>query len=247
MKQMVENGEVDALVRERVWAELDAALDEQNPQVFFITLRECGALKILFPEIDQLFGVPQVKKHHPEVDTGVHVMMVLEQAAKLTQDKRVRFSALTHDLGKGNTPKDILPQHIDHESRGVDLIKDLCKRYPVPNDYRELALLVAKYHTTVFRAAELRPDTFVKLFESLDLFRRPERLDLFLLSVEADSRGRTGFENHVMPQLKIIRDAYKAAMSVDNKPIIDSGLTGKAIADELRKQRVLAVKQVLVK
>lgn len=245
MRQMVDNGEVDALVRERVWAELDMALGEQDPQIFFTTLRDCGALQKLFPDIDRLFGVPQVKEHHPEVDTGLHVMMVVKQSAKLTQDKRVRFSALTHDLGKGTTPPDVLPQHIGHEARSYKLVKALCERYPVPNDYRELALLVAEYHTHVFRAAEMRPETFVKVFDALDLFRRPERLDLFLLSVEADSRGRTGFEDLEMPQLKIFRDAYAAASAVDNKPIVDSGLEGKAISDELRKQRIAAVKQML--
>ena len=245
MQTMVDNGEVDALVKERVWAELDNALGERSPQVFFTVLRECGALKKLFPEIDRMFGVPQVEKYHPEIDTGVHVMMVLEQAARLTDDKRVRFAALTHDLGKGTTPADVLPQHIGHEARGVKLVKELCDRHAVPNDYRDLASLVASQHTMVFRADELRPETFVKVFNTLDLFRRPERLDLFLLAVEADSRGRKGFEQAPFPQLKTFRDAYAAATNVSTEAIVASGLKGKAIADELNKQRIQAVKQRL--
>ena len=245
MRDMVDNGEVDALVKERVWTELDKALGERSPQVFFTELRECGALKILFPEIDRMFGVPQVAKYHPEIDTGVHVMMVLEQAALLTNDKSVRFAALTHDLGKGTTAADVLPQHIGHEERGVKLVKALCDRYTVPNDYRDLALLVASQHTMVFRANELRPETFVKVFNKLDLFRRPERLDLFLLAVEADSRGRKGFEQAPFPQLEIFRDAFAAANNVSAAGIVESGLKGKAIADELNRQRIQAVKQRL--
>ncbi len=245
MQKMVDNGEVDALVKERVWAELNRALGENNPQVFFTVLRECGALKRLFPEVDRLFGVPQTEKYHPEIDTGIHVMMVLQQAAKLTEDKRVRFSALTHDLGKGTTPKELWPKHIGHELRGVGLVNKLCDRFSIPNDFRELALLVAEYHTKVFRADELRPETFVKTFDSLDVFRRPERLELFLISVEADAKGRKGFEKSIFPQADIFRTAYNAAAQVDTKQVVEKGFTGKAISDELRKLRVGAVKRVL--
>jgi len=246
MQEMVGNGEVDALVKERVWAELDTALGENSPQIFFTALRECGALAKLFPEVDCLFGVPQTEKHHPEIDTGVHVMMVLEQAALLTDDKCVRFSALTHDLGKGTTPREMWPKHVDHESRGVELVNKLCDRFAVPNDFRDLAVLVARYHTHVFRANELRPETFVKTFDSLDAFRRPERFEQFLISVEADSRGRKGFENAAFPQGDVFRQAHKAATEVDVKQIVDEGLKGQAIADELRKRRVEAVKKTLV-
>ncbi len=245
MQEMVDNGEVDALVKERVWAELDMALGEDSPQIFFTALRECGALAKLFPEVDCLFGVPQTEKHHPEIDTGVHVMMVLEQAALLTDDKCVRFSALTHDLGKGTTPREMWPRHIDHESRGVGLVNKLCDRFAVPNDFRDLAVLVARYHTHVFRANELRPETFVKTFDSLDAFRRPERFEQFLISVEADSKGRKGFENTPFPQGDVFRQAHKAAIEVDVKEIVDEGLKGQAIADELRKRRVQAVKKAL--
>ncbi|NOX42421.1 MAG: multifunctional CCA addition/repair protein [Gammaproteobacteria bacterium] len=245
MHKMVENGEVDSLVKERVWGELDRALGENNPQVFFAVLRECGALIRLFPEIDRLFGVPQTEKYHPEIDTGIHVMMVLQQAARLTQDKRVRFSALTHDLGKGTTPKELWPKHIGHEMRGVGLVNELCDRFAVPNEFRELALLVAEYHTKVFRADELRPDTFIKTFDSLDAFRRPGRFEQFLISVEADSRGRKGFEDVPFPQANIFRSVFHAAMQVDAKQIVEKGFEGKAISDELRKLRVEAVRQVL--
>lgn len=245
MQKMVDNGEVDALVKERVWAELDRALGEHSPQIFFTVLRECGALKRLFPEVDRLFGVPQTEKYHPEIDTGIHVMMVLQQAAKLTEDKRVRFSALTHDLGKGTTPKELWPKHIGHELRGVGLVNKLCDRFAIPNDFRELALLVAEYHTKVFRADELRAETFVKMFNTLDAFRRPERFELFLISVEADSKGRKSFEKSTFVQADIFRVAFNAAAQMDAKQVIKNGFTGKSISDELHKLRVAAVKQVL--
>jgi len=245
MREMVENGEVDALVKERVWAELDRALGENNPQIFFTSLRECGALKTLFPELERLFGVPQTEKYHPEIDTGIHVMMVLQQAARLTQDKIIRFSALTHDLGKGTTPKKLWPKHVGHELRGVGLINKLCDRFAVPNDFRDLALLVSEYHTKIFRADELRPDTFVKTFDALDAFRRPARFEQFLISVEADARGRKGFEEAPFPQGDIFRSVFNVAAQVDVKQVIDKGFTGKAISDELRKLRIVAVKKQL--
>lgn len=246
LRDMVENGEVDALVKERVWAEMQRALGEECPQVFFTTLRACGALKRLFPEIDRLFGVPQTEIYHPEIDTGIHVMMVLEQAAQLTPNKCVRFAALTHDLGKGTTPEDILPKHIGHEMRGVGLVNQFCDRFAVPNEYRELALLVAQYHTLVFRADELRPETFLKTFESLDVFRRPERFEQFLLAVEADSRGRKGFEDKPFPQIDVFRDAHNIAKKINAKQLVDQGLKGKDISKELHRLRVEAVKNFLV-
>jgi len=245
MRQMVINGEVDALVKERVWAELYRVLGEHNPQVFFTALRECGALKKLFPEVDGLFGVPQAEQHHPEIDTGIHVMMVLQQAAKLTEDRCVRFSALTHDLGKGTTPKALWPKHGGHELRGVSLVNDLCDRFAIPNDFRDLALLVAKYHTHVFRADQLSADTFVNVFEALDAFRRPARLEQFLLSVEADSRGRKGFEDTAFPQTDMFRNALQAATQGNAKQVMEKGFTGQAISDELRKLRIEVVGQLL--
>ena len=246
MQEMVDNGEVDALVPERVWQETERALAENTPSRFFEVLRECGALARIFPEIDQLFGVPQPPEHHPEIDTGVHVMMVLQQAVRLSDDTRVRFAALLHDLGKGITPKHELPQHIEHEARGVPLVEQLCERLKVPRDYRDIAVLVTQYHLYFHRAKELRAGTILKLFQHLDLFRRPERLDMFLLACEADSRGRPGdYQTRELTQPALFRTAFAAAAKVDVQPILDRGLTGKAIADELQQQRIKAIKAAL--
>lgn len=244
MRTMVENGEVDHLVAERVWAELEGALGTKMPSRFFEVLRACGALKRLFPELEQLYGVPQPKKHHPEIDTGVHNMMVLDAAAKLTSDTRVRFAALMHDLGKGTTPKSEWPQHIGHEQRGVGLIRELVQRFRVPNDYRDLAVLVARHHGVGHRAEELRPETFLKTLEALDVFRRPERLEQFVLACEADFRGRTGHAERDYPQANLWRQAYKAARGVDTATLASSG-SGPEIAARIHQSRVTAIKQVL--
>ncbi|MEJ2361403.1 MAG: multifunctional CCA addition/repair protein [Gammaproteobacteria bacterium] len=246
MREMVANGEVDALVPERVWQETVRALGEDTPSRYFEVLRDCGALAHIFPELDQLFGVPQPAEYHPEIDTGVHVMMVLQQAARLSQDTRVRFAALVHDLGKGTTPREELPQHIEHEARGVPLVRAMCKRLKIPRDYQDIALLVTEYHLYFHRAKELRPATFMKLFERLDLFRRPERLEMFLLACEADSRGRPGdYQTRELAQPALFRTAYSAAAGVAIQPILDRGLSGKAIADELRQQRIHAIQAAL--
>ena len=242
MTTMVTNGEVDALVPERVWQETVKALNESAPAKYFEVLRECGALKILFPEIDRLWGVPQPEKHHPEIDTGVHTMMVLTQAAKLSTDTKVRFAALVHDLGKGTTPQNEWPKHIEHEARGVPIVKALCERLRVPNDFRELAEIVTRYHLHYHRAAELRDDTFLKTLESLDAFRRPDRFEQFLLACEADSRGRPGYEDQYFSQPEIYRAVFSAAKAIDTKEIVASGLTGPAIKTELNKQRIAAIK-----
>ena len=244
MRDMVDNGEVDALVPERVWQETMRALTEQTPARYFEVLRDCGALKKLFPEIDRLWGVPQPEKHHPEIDTGIHTMMVLTQAAKLSSDPKVRFAALVHDLGKGTTPKEQWPKHIEHESRGVPLVEALCDRYRIPNDYRELAIIVARYHLHYHRAEELRDDTFLKTLESLDAFRRPERFELFLLACEADSRGRTGYENQNFTQPGIYREVFAAANKIDAKELVTQGFKGKEIKTELNKQRVQAIQNL---
>ena len=241
MRKMVENGEVDALVAERVWKELEKTLGEDRPTAFFKVLRGCGALATLFPEIDALYGVPQPEKHHPEIDTGVHVMMVVEQACLLSDDPRVRFAALTHDLGKGNTPKEEWPRHIGHEDRSVKLVKKLCDRFKIPNDYRELAMITAEYHTHVHRAFEIRPDTLHKVLEATDAFRRPERFEQFLLACTADSRGRTGFENDEFPQADFYRAAFEAARVIDAKALVESGLQGAEIGNALREQRIEAI------
>lgn len=245
MRAMVDNGEIDALVPERVWQELERALGESQPQVFFEVLRDCGALKKLFPEIDRLWGVPQPEKHHPEIDTGVHVMMVLQQAALLSGDPRVRFAALVHDLGKGITPREEWPRHLNHEERGTALVQELCRRFAIPNDYRELGVLVCRYHLHFHRAAELRATTLLKTLEALDAFRRPERFECFLLACIADSRGRTGYEHREVPQADIFRNALRAAAAVDVKPLLDRGLKGPAIAQALHRERSRCIASAL--
>lgn len=244
MTKMVASGEVDALVPERVWQETMRALNEKTPARYFDVLRQCGALKKLFPEVDQLWGVPQPEKHHPEIDTGIHTMMVLTQAAKLSEDPKVRFAALVHDLGKGTTPKYQWPKHIDHESRGVPLVERLCDRYRIPNDYRELAIIVTKYHLHYHRAAELRDKTFLKTLESLDAFRRPERFELFLLACEADSRGRTGYEELHFEQPEIYRRVFNAVKDLNAQELVAQGLKGKEIKEELAKLRLKAIHEV---
>jgi tRNA nucleotidyltransferase (CCA-adding enzyme) len=215
MRHMVDSGEVDALVPDRVWKEAELSLAGNNGRVFFEVLRQCGALRVLFPEVDALFGVPQPEKWHPEIDTGLHVMMVLDQAELLSDDLEVRFAALVHDLGKGNTPKNKLPSHPGHETRGCKLIRGISERLPVPRACRDLGLLVAEYHTHVHRAFELLPETILKVLERTDAFRRPGRFDQFLTVCEADARGRAGLENRRYEQAGYFRGAFAAAASVD--------------------------------
>lgn len=249
MQQMVEDGEVDHLVPERVWSETERALGEQQPVRYFRVLRLCGALARLFPELDALYGVPQPQAHHPEVDTGVHSMMVLAQAVKLSNDTRVRFAALTHDLGKGTTPQEEWPKHIGHEARSVELVKALCQRFRVPNEYRELAILVARYHTHCHRARELKAKTLHDTLASLDVFRRFDRLEMFLKACEADARGRKGFEDKPYPEAGIFRHAYAAACAVDSSAVAREcearGQKGEAIKDAIRLARIKAIGSVL--
>lgn len=244
MRSMVSAGEVDALVPDRVWKETEAALSGANSRVFFEVLRDCGALQKLYPEVDGLFGVPQPEKWHPEIDTGLHVMMVLDQAEALSSDLEVRFAALTHDLGKGDTPKDKLPSHPGHEIRGCKHIRRLDERYPLPKACRELALIVAEFHTHCHRAAELREKTIVKVLEKTDAFRRPDRFEQFLLCCEADARGRTGLENRPYPQANILRNAQKAAAAVDTRRIAEETEPRK-IPEAIRKARINAVRDAV--
>ncbi|MDH5394607.1 MAG: HD domain-containing protein, partial [Gammaproteobacteria bacterium] len=243
MKDIVAQGEIEHLVAERSWQETERALAEKKPQRYFQVLRECGALKILLPEIDCLFGVPQTEKYHPEIDTGVHTMMVLEQAAKLSDDSAVRFAALVHDLGKGTTPEDEWPSHIEHEERGVPLVKSLCKRMKTPNPFRDLAVVVTRYHLHYHRAAELRNSTFLSTLENLDAFRRPERFEQFLLACEADSRGRTGYENADFDQPEIFRKAFAVAREITAQPFVKEGLKGAEIAEAIRQARIKVIRQ----
>jgi tRNA nucleotidyltransferase (CCA-adding enzyme) len=244
MRQMVNSGEVNALVPERVWQEFARALQEDAPQEFITTLRECGALKILFPEIDVLFGVPNPPEWHPEIDTGIHVLMVLKQAAILTEDPIVRFAALLHDLGKGVTPKEEWPHHRGHEESGVPLINAICDRYLIPRDYRELAILGSRFHPHVHRAFNLNPTTIVSTLEKLDAFRRPERFQQFLLVCEADFRGREQFENKPYPQIEFMQKAFAAANNIDLKPILARGLENAALKNAIHEARVGAVKRL---
>lgn len=245
MRQIVEAGEVDALVAERVWNEIERALNEPTPSTFFTTLRACGALQRILPEVDALFGVPQPEKHHPEIDTGIHTMMVVDSAAKLSDDPEVRFAALCHDLGKGNTPPAEWPSHHGHEERGAKLLLTLCKRLRAPKHFRELALLVARFHTHCHRADELRPETLLKTLEALDAFRRPERLSQFLLACEADSRGRTGFEEAAYPQAARFELARQAAVATDIGALVEQGHSGKVLANEIHAARVRAIRTAL--
>lgn len=238
MSAMVENGEADELVPHRVWKECEAALASACPPVFFEILRQCGALAKTFPEIDALFGVPQPEQWHPEIDCGVHAMMVLEQAAALSQNVDVRFAALVHDLGKATTPKAKLPSHPGHERRSVRLIKGMAGRMPIPTGCRELALVVAEFHGHCHKAFELKPATVLKVLERTDAFRRPDRFDKFLLACEADSRGRTGFESRPYPQGAYFRMARQAAAAVSGRDLVREGMDGAQIGDALRRKRL---------
>ena len=243
MRGMVENGEVDALVPERVWQELARGLMEKTPSRFFTTLRECGALAKILPEVDALFGVPQPPQHHPEIDCGVHTMLVLDDAAQHGYALEVRFAALMHDLGKGNTPKNILPRHIGHEARSVDLLRALCERLRVPGECRDLGLLAARYHGDVHRAKELRPDTVVRLFQSCDAWRRPERFAQLLQACASDARGRTGHEQDAYPQAQYLLRLLQAAQGVNAGEIAGQCEDKNLIAERVREARVDAVER----
>jgi tRNA nucleotidyltransferase (CCA-adding enzyme) len=244
MRQMVADGEADALIAERVWTETEKALGEPCPDVFISVLRECGALKVVYPEIDALFGVPQPAKWHPEIDTGIHQLMALREAVKAGGGVPVRFAVLMHDLGKGATPADRLPSHPGHEDAGVALVEQLCARLRVPNHLRELAVMTARYHTHVHRAYDLRADTVLKTLEGCDALRRPERFADFLLACEADARGRQGLEDRSYPQRVYFSAARDAAASIVLTPEERTGLSGEQIGQELRKRRVAAIETV---
>ncbi|QBF82024.1 multifunctional CCA addition/repair protein [Shewanella maritima] len=238
MQQMADSGELKALTAERVWQEIDKVLDCAQPQVFFEVLRQCGALKEILPEIDALFGVPQPEKWHPEIDSGIHTMMVLEQAAKLTTDKAVRFAALTHDLGKALTPKDQWPKHHGHGQKGLAPIKQLCSRIRVPNELRDLALLMSDQHQNIHNAFELRAETLLKIFDKADFWRKPQRLSQLLVCCHSDIRGRTGFEDKDYPQAEYVTQCFNLASEIAVKPIVEAGFKGADIKQQLSKQRI---------
>lgn len=228
VRQMVGRGELAQLVPERVWSEIQRALQEADPSIFIETLRDLGALRVILPELDRLFGVPQPERHHPEIDTGLHSLMVLRQACALGGDPETRLAALLHDLGKGTTPRDEWPSHHGHEQRGAKLVDRLCDRLRIPNRFRELSRLVAEYHTHCHRARELKPATLLRTLQKLDALRRPDRLQRFLIACEADARGRTGFEQQPYPQADWFRTARNSAAAVDT-----TALAGKAAEPQL--------------
>jgi tRNA nucleotidyltransferase (CCA-adding enzyme) len=241
MRAMVDRNEVDALVPERVWQETEKALREPKASEFFRVLRACGALRRIYPEVDALFGVPQPAQWHPEIDTGVHTLMVLDQAALLSGDPRVRFAALVHDLGKGATPPSEWPSHRGHEERSVSLIDGLAERLRLPADYRDLSIIVARHHGIVHRAFELRPGTILEFMERADAFRRPERFAQALLACEADSRGRAGLESTPYPQRPYLLAARDAAAAVKPSPEDIAARDGAKIAERLHQGRVQAI------
>ncbi len=247
MRQMTDQGEVDHLVRERVWQEFSRGLMEGKPSRMFEILRSCGALQKILPEVDALWGVPQRADFHPEVDTGVHVMMVIDMAAQMRSALPVRFAALTHDLGKGDTPADVLPRHIGHEARSVALLGPLCERLRVPADCRDLALLVARFHGDIHRVDELKPTTVMRVFEHCDAFRRPERFAQVLQASEADYRGRLGFESRPYPQAGQWQRALAAAQAVDAGAIAQACTDAAQIPQRIHQARVAALKEVVAR
>ena len=248
MKTMVNNGEVDALVAERVWTEMNKALATDTPQIFFQVLRDCGALARILPEIDNLFGIPQTAKYHPEIDTGIHTLMVVEQAAKLSQDPLVRFSALVHDLGKAVTPTSELPSHRGHEIKGLPLIKQLCERLRIPKKFQALALAVSEFHLHMHKMYQLKPQTVLKMLERTRSLNDENRAQQIALCCIADARGRTSFENRDYSQADLFLKFQQVANCVDSKSISaefsdDKANNGQKIQAAIRKARVAAIKE----
>jgi len=243
-RAMVAAGEVDHLVPERVWLELKRALMHRGPSRFIEVLRQLGALERILPEVDALFGVPQVAEYHPEIDSGVHTLMVLDQAAAIDAGLDVRFACLVHDLGKALTPADELPRHRGHEQRGLEPVDAVCARLGVPRETRALARLVCAHHLVCHRAAELRPGTVLKLFDRIDAFRRPQRLDRFLAACEADKRGRGGTPPDDYPPAGLLRTAFEAAAAVSTRELLDRGLRGPELGAALDARRRDAIAEV---
>lgn len=242
MRELAESGELQALTAERSWKEISRALLEPRPDVFIQTLRDCGALAVLLPEVDALFGVPQPPAHHPEIDTGVHVLAVLQQCAIHAQPLSVRWACLLHDVGKGLTPPEQWPRHIAHEHKGIRLVKAINQRCKAPKDCQELALLVCEYHTHGHRALELKASTLLELLQRFDVFRRPERFAEFVAACEMDARGRTGLEQRPYPQAAYLLAAAEAARKVTVQPLLEKGLLGAELGAALQKARLHALK-----
>lgn len=248
MSTIVAQEELAHLPAERIWTELERALGEQDPQVFVAVLRDCGALEKLLPEVDALFGVPQPEKHHPEIDTGIHILMALQQATKLSAATEVRFAVLVHDLGKGTTPDEEWPRHIAHEERGIRLVEAVCKRLKAPKRHSELASIVCQYHTHCHRALELRGKTILKLLKGTDALRRPEKFEHFLLACEADARGRLGLEERDYPQADYLRNALASIQEISAADFasngLKEGLKGKELGEAIDRKRVYVLEAI---
>lgn len=243
MRQMAASGELSHLTAERVWKETEKALTSRNPQVYFQTLRDCGALEVLFPELDRLFGIPAPAKWHPEIDTGVHTLMTLMMAASLSNEIDVRFATLFHDVGKALTPPEKWPSHHGHGAAGVPLVEALCQRLRVPNAIRDLALIVTEFHDVVHTIERQSADALVALFDRIDAWRKPHRVEQIALTSEADARGRAGLESMPYPQGDYLRQAFALAQSVPTKAVIEAGFKGAAVREELTRRRIAAVAQ----
>ena len=241
ISEMAANGELNTLTVERVWKETEKALTTDSPQVYFKVLRDCGALAVLFPEIDALFGVPAPEKWHPEIDSGIHTLLTVQEAAKLTNSIAVRFAALCHDVGKGVTPKEEWPHHYRHNAEGVPIAMRLCERLKVPTDIRDFTLLAVQHHDLVHSIEQLKPSTIVNLLNTIDVWRKPERLEQLILVSEADCKGRTGWENEPYPQADYLRQAYQVATQITAKQVIAEGISGAAIKAALQEKRINAL------
>ncbi|UMO86757.1 multifunctional CCA addition/repair protein [Pectobacterium sp. PL64] len=241
MQKMAHEGELAYLTPERVWKETEKALGTSSPDVYFQVLRDCGALAVLFPEIDNLYGVPAPAKWHPEIDTGIHTMMTVAMAARLSPEIDVRFATLCHDLGKGLTPPELWPRHHGHGPAGVKLVEALCQRLRIPNPIRDLAKLVAEYHDLVHTVQVLQPKTLLKLFDAIDVWRKPQRLEQLALTSEADARGRAGFEENPYPQGDYLREAFRVASQVSSADVVADGFKGIDVRNELARRRIHAL------
>ncbi|ANI13058.1 MULTISPECIES: multifunctional CCA addition/repair protein [Pseudomonas] len=242
MRELSESGELEALTPERSWKEIARALMEARPDVFVQVLRDCGALAVLMPEVDALFGVPQPAQHHPEIDTGEHLLAVLRQCAEHRQPLTVRWACLLHDLGKARTRREEWPRHIAHEHLGLPLIDAVNARFKAPRDCQELARLVGEYHTHAHRALELRPSTLLELLQAFDVYRRPQRFEEFIAASEMDARGRHGLENRAYPQADYLRGAARAAREVAVQPLLEKGFKGAELGEALKRERLKALK-----
>lgn len=244
MTEMALTGELNNLTPDRVWKEFSRSLEEQNPEVFIEVLRSCGALAVLWPSLDALWGVPNPEQHHGEIDSGIHTMMVLKQAVKFSNHIAVRFAALCHDLGKGLTPKDKWPSHHGHEKSGLALVKVICKKFKVPNQVKRLSFLVCEFHLHSHRAVELNPKTVLTLFDKLDVWRKADDFELFLLACHADSSGRLGKEQSAYPQADYLRQALSACKQVTAKEFVEQGLKGPAIKEAMNKAKIDEIAKV---